>query len=299
MTAAKAEKDGGGAQEQAQESKAAQKGKGGKGPADHIMAVAHKVEGLPKGKVLARAAELVATVDENYFELGGLLLRIRDDSLHEGYESFAQYVSDVFGFEERKAEYLMSIYKHLVHKAIPWDVVKSLGWSKLKELAPIITEATAKEWVEKAEKLSVTELKAMLKKGDGAGGKDPKTTSDVVNLKFKLHKDQSELVQNAIAKAKGEAGTEHDNEALAAMAGIYLGGNAGTITPAQKDPAELMKGWGLEATLAALEAAFPTLWLRAQEFETPEAAKAAMEAAAAEAEAQQKAAEPEGAAAQA
>ena len=57
------------------------------------------------------------------------------------------------GSQGRKARYLISIYDNLVTKMIPWEKVSHLGWTKLKDLAPVLTPENVDEWVAKAEKL--------------------------------------------------------------------------------------------------------------------------------------------------
>jgi hypothetical protein len=58
----------------------------------------------------------------------------------------------------------------------------------------------------KAEKITVLELQALLKAGEptGEGEKTVKTTADVVKMAFKFKTDQAEIVQQALAKPKGE-----------------------------------------------------------------------------------------------
>src|SRR5674476_411675 len=105
--------------------------------------------------------------------------------------------------QARKAYYLIAIYTDLVTKQIAWEKVKHLGWTKLKELAPILTPENTDEWVAKAEKLTVMELIAALKAGTSPSDITGKTSDDVTTLKFKLKPDQLEIVQAAVAKAKG------------------------------------------------------------------------------------------------
>lgn len=192
---------------------------------DFIMEVAHEVEGLTKSKALSEASKLATNIEENYFRLGGVLKLINDNSWFEGHASFDEMVFEQFGFKSRKAYFLMSIYDNLVTKQIPWDKVKHLGWTKLKDLAPVLTLDNVDEWVAKAENVTVLELQAMLKAGtQSTSGDTVKTKDELVKIKFSLKPDQSEVVQQALAKAKGELHTEYDSVALENICQGYVGG---------------------------------------------------------------------------
>jgi len=157
-----------------------------------IMDIAHEVESLTKTKALNEADRLAENIETNYFKLGGVLRLINDNSWFEGFDSFDAFVVEKYGFAGRKARYLIEIYDNLVTKQIPWGKVSHLGWTKLKDLARILTPENVDEWVAKAEKCTVIELQAMLKAGQPGeeGEKTAKTTDDIVKMTFKLKQDQ-------------------------------------------------------------------------------------------------------------
>lgn len=192
-----------------------------------ILDIATEVEGLSKTKALNLALKLYEDVEVNYFKLGGVLKVIQENSWFEGHPDFATYVRENFGFEERKAKYLISIYTNLVTKQIPWEKVSHLGWTKLKDLAPKLTAENVDEWVKKAENATVLELQAMIKAGETSeeGDKAVKTTDDIIKFSLKLKQDQADIVQQALAKAKGELHTEYDTVALENICASYVGGN--------------------------------------------------------------------------
>jgi len=187
-----------------------------------------------------------------------VLKLISENSWFESYVDFHQFVFDKYGMQARKAYYLIAIYTDLVTKQIAWEKVKHLGWTKLKELAPILTPENTDEWVAKAEKLTVMELIAALKAGTSPSDITGKTSDDVTTLKFKLKPDQLEIVQAAVAKAKGEIGTEYDNVAIENICAGYVGG---VITDHQTDLKGVMKGAGWEAVLTAFDELFPDVGL--------------------------------------
>lgn len=226
-----------------------------------LQEIASRVEALTKVKALNAAHKLADSIETNYFELGGVLRVIHDNSWHEGFDSFEQYVFETHGFQSRKAKYLMEIYTHLVTKSIPWEKVSSLGWTKLKDLARVLTPENVDEWVAKATTLTVAELQAVLKGsgGESEGGTSVKTTDDFHTLKYKVKSDQLETIQSAINKAKGETSTEFDGVALENICMGYLGGSVSIQASggAQKTLEELMIEADWEGVLTLFDKLFP------------------------------------------
>lgn len=228
-----------------------------KGSGNLIADVAVEMENLSKTKALHLASSLAEDIDTNSFRLGGVLKVIFDHSWFEGFESFDAFVYERFGFKARKARYLMDIYTHLVDKQIPWEKVKHLGWTKLKDLAEVLTLENVDEWVAKAEQATVLELQAMLKaKPEGEALEGGKTSSDVVTKKFQLKADQLEVVNAAINKAKAEGGTEFDNVALELICAAYLGGS---IQVAKPDLKAVIKEAGWQPTLETFSEVYPEI----------------------------------------
>lgn len=226
-----------------------------------IADIAAEIEHLKKPKALELAAELAEDIETNYFRLGGVLAVIRDNGWYDGKESFAVFVSDSFGFEERKARYLIDIYTQLVSKMIPWDKVKGLGWTKLKDLAAVLTLENVDEWVAKATGLTVKELQALLKQASaGDGTETVKAKDDIVKIgPFKVHADQAETIQSALAKAKGELPTEFDTVALENICAGYLGNAVALPQQDQKTLQEQLAALPWDQALQAFSEAFPDL----------------------------------------
>lgn len=222
-----------------------------------ILDIAHEVESLSKTKALNMAETLAENIEVNYFKLGGVLKLISDNSWFEGFEAFEDFVYEKYGFQGRKARYLISIYDNLVTKQIPWDKVSHLGWTKLKDLAQILTPENVDEWVAKAEKCTVVELQALIKaeKPSDSDDKDAKTTDEVVKMTFKLKPDQVEAVTQALAKAKGELHTEYDTVALENICLGYVGGTSVANKPFSLD--EVIDTVGFEPLLKRIAEKFP------------------------------------------
>lgn len=245
-----------------EEVKAATKAKTKSGNLIHDVAV--EIENLTKVKALNQAEKLAEDIEANYFRLGGVLKLILGQQWFEGFPSFEAFVAEKFGFGKRKADYLIQIYTHLVDKQIPWEKVSHLGWTKLKDISAVLTLENLDEWVAKAGSCTVMELQALLKAGNGeqsnvAGGKGK---SDTVTLKYTCHNDQAEVVQGALAKAKGELQTDFDNVALAGICSGYLSNASGVAKAESSDTKELdvkalFLSLGVEQVLHYFDQAFP------------------------------------------
>jgi hypothetical protein len=221
-----------------------------------ILDIATEVESLSRQKALKLATTLATDIEVNYFKLGGVLQVVNDNSWFEGFPDFDSYVYESFGFQGRKARYLISIYDNLVKKQIPWEAVQHLGWTKLKDLAPILTLENVDEWVEKASKVTVVELQALLKATgptDGAQASGS-TKSDLVVMKFSFKNDQAEIVNQALAKAKGELNTEYDTVAAEGIFASYLGGEA---LNKSYDLDTVIKNTGFDTILTRISELYP------------------------------------------
>jgi hypothetical protein len=224
---------------------------------DLILDVANEVETLSKTQAINQALKLAENIDANSFRLGGLLKVINDNSWFEGFPTFNDFVLERFGFASRKAHYLIEIYTNLVDKLIPWEKVQGLGWTKLKDLAKILTKENVDEWVEKASKLTVAELLAVLKAPDAEGDPTQKTNSEIVKVTLKFKPDQAEIFSQAVAKAKGELKTEFDTVAVENIMAGYVGGNTQVATVQYQSAEEFITQIGFEPLLNKIADMFP------------------------------------------
>lgn len=220
--------------------------------------VAAQVENLSKAKALSLADQLANDIENNEFRLGGVLKVIRENGWFEGYESFEMFVAERYGFQIRKAKYLMRIYTELVTKEIAWESVAHLGWTKVKEIAKHVTKDNLAQMVAMAEAMSVLQLQAALKAqfNDGEEPADTKTTDDLKVVKFNLHSDQRETLRAALDKAKKEGHTEFDAVALEFICMGYLGGSS-QVAPL--DLTGAMEKAGVQAVFDAISKVFPDL----------------------------------------
>lgn len=196
---------------------------------DVLQVTAHQIENLSKEDALKLADDIFEESGMNDFRLGGVLSVIQTNGWFEGFESFKAMLEAKYGLQYRKAMYLIGIYNDLVINQIPWEKVKNIGWTKLKEISGVLTPDNVDEWVSKAVAMTVLQLQDAVKAyGKAGSGEDATTgytvTSMVTTLTFKVHTDQKETVRSALDKAKAEVNTEFDTVALESICVAYLGG---------------------------------------------------------------------------
>lgn len=234
--------------------------------ADVIVEIVQTIEQLDENQLFDGIRGLLDEVDLNYFQIGGRLARISEEGLwdSEKYESFRQAVEEETGIHYRKAMYLMSIYNDLVEAEIPWEKIKVLAWSKLKEISSILTAENVDEWVAKImgpPELTVMQIQELVKQFKlGSLNKNsdevPEETSTVTSISFKVHSDQKETIKMAVEKAKGEAETEYDGVALEAICMGYL---AGGKAQKPKPLSEHFKSYQPDEVLEAFAVCWPDI----------------------------------------
>lgn len=215
---------------------------------------------------------LINQVHESYFTIGGILSLIQRNGWYTtfGFENFRDYVEADVSLYYHKALYLIEIYEKLVASDVPWSAVKSLPWTKIREIAPVVTLQNVDELVALAHKLTVVQLHDAIKNNrealeqpalpDAPEGKakSPKitleTTNKVTTLSIKLHSDQKEIVFRAISRMKEDSGTEYDSVALEQICLAYLASENGG-----PQLESLMQSVGPERVLDLFEKCFPTV----------------------------------------
>jgi hypothetical protein len=127
-------------------------------------------------------------------------------------------------------------------------------------------------WVDPESDYSLSELSkrvhwTLTERGSMLFGEDPlgpeeadpatATAAGLVTITFKLKQAQAEVVQNALAKAKGELHTEFDTVALERLCAGYVGGVSAVAKIPMMD--ELIDEYGLEPLLTRVAEKFPDL----------------------------------------
>lgn len=235
---------------------------------DVLVLLVQEIGNLKAAEAIEAIPALLETADESYFKLGGYLSAIATNKFFasEGYENFKAFVEDRYGIPYRKSMYWIQIYDSLIESGVPWSKVKAVGWTKLKDLALILTQENADEWIERALNSTVLQLQAAIAKAKSGklttSGITPEgQKSNVTTFTVKVHADQKVMIKEAIAKARIEADTEFDGVALEGICSNYL--NGGNVNkPASLS--SILEKYTPEEVLSALEPVFPDFEITAK-----------------------------------
>ena len=178
-----------------------------------------------------RIKDLRTQIEDGYWELAQDLNKVWNDTLYIefGFESWSDYVEKELDFKVRTAQYMISIAGYF-GKMSP-DVqawVKSLGWTKAKELVGKVDEESLPAWKKKTAGKSVSQIIDMLKVEKGAKSATSATPDEFKRRGFKLALPQLENVEAAVAKAKDDAKTDSEAHALDLICTEYLATHQGT-----------------------------------------------------------------------
>jgi hypothetical protein len=125
-----------------------------------------KIDELNPRKLLKRAKALEEEGAQVYFELGGVLSRIKTgiaegEDGYKDYSSFTAYVTAEHHMSISQANKMILGYAGLVDKAIPYDKVDVLPWSSLVAIVPALTADNVDEMVAKAQTMSFKEISSL------------------------------------------------------------------------------------------------------------------------------------------
>lgn len=224
---------------------------------DVIIDVVSEIEHLTREGALNLVHQLTEETEITYFRLGGALsVVMRNEWFKPDYPTFRDYVEQVYGMAYRRAAYWVAIYNALSESGIPWAKVKDVGWTKLKEIAQVLTQENVDEWVQRALSMNTQNLIAAVKAAQNDG--TPKALEDAnakatVSKTFKLHTDQVAALDAAIAKAKGQTDTTVDTVALQYICEDFVG---------SMSMEERIKKLGIEKLLKMIENVFPDVDLQ-------------------------------------
>jgi len=147
---------------------------------------------------------LKAEIEVRWFELGKILQEIFEGQHYKGlgYTSWRDFCEVALGPLElrwRTADYLRTTVMKCKEVGIKKEIAGQIGWSKLKEIVPVVTEKNKDEWIKKAKKKGVT-VQILNAQVRVARGKITEEESKVLPEKmfFPLFKEQKEIVELAL-----------------------------------------------------------------------------------------------------
>jgi len=231
---------------------------------DTLNKTVYEVENIDSAQIDAHIDQLQDDAELNTFRLGGVLAVAYQRGFFGEFTSFKDWVRDRHGIELRSALYHIQIYRRLVETGVTWDQVKAIGWTKLKDIIPIITKENVVSWVDKIvdSKLTSKQIVELVKfeKAKGAPiGSPPSQIPDEVKtvsvIQVKTLNDQKETILNALKTFKEKTGTLSDGHAMEMICLEYLNSSALQAAPSSDGSVQLIAQPIIELTPEMLEAA--------------------------------------------
>lgn len=201
---------------------------------------AKMVKAMSTSAMAQNVRKFVETLQTSYFNLGGLLQRVRDEGLFVDweeyeYDSFETWCDDVLKFRMRKAQHLITIYKSVNDLQPPKPIMQKLlemGWVKVGQILRIAdTLPKLVKWVKKADGLSLRELQGKINYAlEHAGGKtvddEALALADETTLrKFRMTETESESLDKAMDILSKRFPSETDGARLNMMVLAFMSGH--------------------------------------------------------------------------
>lgn len=211
------------------------------------LSAINDVNEMAEADLRAEVINLKARIDTGYWDFANALHRVWKETLYMewGHENWSEYVENELDHQLRSAQYMVGIVDYFgkMPQHIQ-DWVKSLGWSKAKELVKKVDENNFDEVRKALAGKSVSEIVQFFRNSTGSKEIKEKESNEDKPIRkgFSLHPDQLENVEAAIQAAMEEAKSDKEGHALDLISTAYLSTAGGSD--------------GLEARLTAIERIF-------------------------------------------
>lgn len=173
------------------------------------MGEAKEAEVLSRREIRAeevrdRINQVKDTIETSYAELAQLLYEVQEQGFFVGYgyESFKEYAEDELGIGYRKARYLVVIAGAVARAGVDWDRVVSIGWTKMRTIAKLLTPTNAEEWLDRAENSTQDQLLELTKNVGPGETLDVNDTPKIHNIQLRMNEDQASIILDATGHAK-------------------------------------------------------------------------------------------------
>ena len=172
---------------------------------------------LSEGKaqlLYQQVLSLKAEIEVRWFELGRILEEIFEGRhfIELGYAKWKDFCEMALGpleLKYRAIDYLRMTRKKCDEVGIGREIAGEIGWSRLKEIIPIVTKKNKDHWIDVARKKGTT-VQVLNAKVRVARGKITEEESKVLPEKmfFSLFKEQKENVERTLELAGRMTGSE-------------------------------------------------------------------------------------------
>lgn len=204
---------------------------------------------LPREKVVRdRLLEAKGALENGYLEMAQLISEAfhKEFHLNWGFGTFREYCEQELEIGYHKATYFMDIWDKVKTLELPKSKVTKLGWTKMKDIAAVVTKENAEELLEKASSMSSRELTETVKTMRKSDPNKDKNVPVTVTFSVKMGESEHRVVLDAIEEAKKLLETDQTTLALETICSDWMEAKGGQPTVT-----------ALEDYIAYLENVFP------------------------------------------
>lgn len=167
---------------------------------------------------IARLNELALTINEHYFDVGCILYHLKEDDIYktidgnkyysDKHTKWKQFCEDHLSVSYRTAQYWLNLYRYFSDMGISRDKLRSIGWSKAKELIDITDDPSTLDIIlTRAEQMTIGELRAFIedyKVTENATAEVTKFKKFVFNLPAAQSEHAEEIIKAAARHTEGD-----------------------------------------------------------------------------------------------
>lgn len=174
--------------------------------------------------VREQIGELSQELEENYMKLAKLLDETYEHSyyLKWGYTKFKDFCDEELGIKYRRARYLVVIASTVRRLNLDWDRVISIGRTKMRSVAGVLTEANSRTWLDQAESLTVDQLIKVVHDSRGSETPISSTPPRIISMQLRMNEDEASVILDMIDRVKQLIDTDSTVAALEHVAYDFI-----------------------------------------------------------------------------
>lgn len=191
--------------------------------------------------------KLDAQADAVFVDMAEVLYQAKKQDAHvaagysEDHAGFVAFCDEKLKCGYRKAQYFISIWEKALEFSVSKDVMELIGWSKMKELVPILTAENVKSLLKAAQEKSlknlleyIASMKKAKKEGKSVDGVNSSAV-DTVKYTFLIDQQDNDTVHSAIEEAKSRMETSNAAEAFVTICQDWLALGGGSLPNTLED----------------------------------------------------------------
>jgi hypothetical protein len=162
-------------------------------------------------------------ISDRFIEIGQLLLEAYRGNYHRdlGYDTFEGFVLAKLEMSYRKAKYLCDCFDVFIERlGVPRERLTEVGWSKSKELLPVVNRENVNRWLDYAAHHTTSEINLEVRRAQSP----PEHRDELQKystFSVGVFDDEKVTIEEAIELAKREGQTERPGRALMLICAQY------------------------------------------------------------------------------